>query len=236
MTFPDDCVQSIVGGQSWWVKDDTQRVSRGALLFAFAPHVDQLPYAFEPVGRTEATRHDSAIVKVTPLRVDQPLRPTALPVAAMPLHEGEVWAAYRAKKRPCLVICCDHPAVDSTLTKGMPNKSTAPTMLVAPYYGAARNNHRAGYRPEFVERVRHCEYPQFVWDHLPFAGGEESILRLDHLQPVGAHYAAYKLSGYRLSDTAVEVIDELLSWLVWGGVTPDSLVAMYRQEIEELFQ
>jgi hypothetical protein len=98
-------------------------------------------------------------------------------------------------------------------------------MLVAPYYGAGRNNHRAGYRPEFVERVRHCEYPQFVWDHLPFAGGEESILRLDHLQPIGARYAAYKLSGFRLKDTAVEVIDELLSWLVWGGVTPDSLVA-----------
>ena len=109
-------------------------------------------------------------------------------------------------------------------------------MLVAPYYGAARNNHRAGYRPAFVERVRHCEYPQLVWDYLPFAGGEESILRLGHLQPIGAHYTAYKLSGFGLCDTAIEVIDELLSWLVWGGVTPDSLVAMYRQEIEELLE
>jgi hypothetical protein len=236
VTFPEDCLQSIVGGQNWWVEDTTQQVSRGTLLFAFAPHVDQLPYTFEPVGRTDATRHDSAVVKVAPLKVDQPLKPTALPVAAMTLHEGEVWAAYRAKKRPCLVVGCDHPTVDSNLTKGMPNNSTAATLLVAPYYGAGRNQQRAGYRPEFVERVRHCEYPQFVWDHLPFAGGEESILRLDHLQPIGAHYAAYKLSGFRLSDTAIEVIDELLGWLMWGGVAPDSLVAMYRQVIEDMFQ
>jgi hypothetical protein len=133
-------------------------------------------------------------------------------------------------------MCCDHPAVDSALVRGMPKNSTAATMLVAPYYGAGRHGHRAGYRPEFVERVRHCEYPQFVWDYLPFPGGEESILRLDHLQPVGAHYAAYKLSGFRLSETAMEVIDEILSWLVWGGVPPDSLVALYRQEIEELLE
>jgi hypothetical protein len=236
VTFPDDCLQTVVGGQKWWVEDTTQQVSRGSLLFAFAPHVDQLPFTFEPVGRTEATRHDSAVVRVAPLKVDQPLRQTALPVAAMTVHEGEVWAAYRAKKRPCLVLGCNHPTVSSTLTKGMPNNSTAPTLLVAPYYGASRNHHRAGYRPEFVERVRHCEYPQFVWDHLPFPGGEESILRLDHLQPIGAHYNAYKLSGYRLSDTAIEVIDELLGWLMWGGVEPDSLVALYRQEIEGLFE
>ena len=145
MTFPEDCLQSMLGGKSWWVQDDTGQVTRGALLFAFAPHVDQLPYTFEPVGRTEATRHDSVVVKVAPLKVDHPLKPTELPVAAMSLHQGEVWAAYRAKKRPCLVLGCDHPTVDSSLTQGMPKNSTAPTLLIAPYYGAAHNN-RAGYR------------------------------------------------------------------------------------------
>ena len=49
------------------------------------------------------------------------------------------------------------------------------------------------------------------------------------------HYKAYKLSGFRLSDAALEVIDELFSWLIWGGVPPDSLIAMYREEIEKLF-
>jgi hypothetical protein len=234
VTFPEDCLQATVGGGNWWIKDENSRVSAGSLAFAFAPHVDQLPYAFVPVGRKDPTVHESAIVKVAPLKVDQPLERSDLPVAAMSLREGEVWAAYRAKKRPCLVIGCDHPAVDATLTRGMPKIATAPTMLVAPYYGVTRNLQRAGYRPEFVERVRHCEYPQYVWDNLPFAGGEESILRLDHLQPIGAHYAACKPSGYRLSETAMGVIRELLQWLIWGGVPEDSLVALYRQEIESL--
>jgi hypothetical protein len=233
--FPDDCVQSIVGAGKWWVKNETQRICKGALVFAFAPHVDQVPYGFEPTGRTDPARHDSAVVRVAPLKVDQPLKQTALPVAAMPLHGGEVWAAYRAKRRPCLVICSDRPVVDPSLTRGMPNNSTAPTRLVAPYYGVTKTNQRAGYRAEFVERVRHCEYRQFLWDVLPFAGGEESILRLDHIQPIGAHHNAYKLTDFRLSDVAIEVLDELVGWLLEGGVKQDSLVAMYRLEIEQLF-
>jgi hypothetical protein len=117
----------------------------------------------------------------------------------------------------------------------MPNKATAPTALVAPYYGVDRDGKRSGYRPEFVERVRHCEYPQFLWDRLPIGGPEESMLRLDHIQPIGTHYKAYKQTGYKLSDDALEIVDDLIEWVVWGGVKEDSLVAMYRQEIERTF-
>jgi hypothetical protein len=202
------------------------------LVFAFAPHVDQVPYTFEPIGRSTPTQHDTAVVKVAPLKVDQPLKQTQLPVAAMPLHGGEIWAAYRAKKRPCLVLACDTPTVDAALVRGSPKNATAPTCLVAPYYGARRTAERAGYPDAFVERVRQCEYPQFIWDHLPFSGGEESILRLDHLQPIGAHHDAYRLSGFRLSDEALEIVDEMIDWLILGGVVEDSLIALYRQEIE----
>jgi hypothetical protein len=233
--FPEDCIQSIVGSDKWWVRNEEQRICRGALIFAFAPHVDQVPYTFEPVGRADAGRHDDAILRVSPLKVNPSLKPTDLPVAAMTLHTGEVWAAYRAKKRPCLVLCSNTPPVDGALTKGTPNASTAPTVLVAPYYGAKRTNQRAGYKPEFVERVRHCEYPQFLWDFLPMSGGEESILRLDHLQPIGAHISSYKLSDFKLSVDAVSILDELLSWLVLGGVEKNSLIAMYRAHIESTF-
>jgi hypothetical protein len=233
--FPDDCVQSIIGADKWWERNGEQGVCRGALIFAFVPHVDQVPYTFEPIGRTDPTRHDDAIVRVSPLKTNLPLKPTDLPVAAMTLHAGEVWAAYRAKKRPCLVFSTGSPLVDRTLTRGTPNSSTAPTLLVAPYYGARKSAQRTGYKPEFVERVRHCEYPQFVWDFLPIPGGEESILRLDHLQPVGAQPTSYMLSNYRLSADAMDIVDELLGWLVWGGVEPDSLIALYRSEIEETF-
>src|SRR5690606_34576001 len=105
----------------------------------------------------------------------------------MSLHEGEVWAAYRAKKRPCLVLSNLSQPVDKSLTRGKPNWTTAPTILCARYYGATRGT-RAGFSDEFVTRIRHCEYAQFFWDCLPFPRGEESILRIDQLQPVGTHH------------------------------------------------
>lgn len=131
----------------------------------------------------DSDEHGEARVKVTPLKVDQPLKQTYLPVAAMPLHRGEVWAAYRAKVRPCLVLgSTDAPPVDKQLTMGMPKYMTAPMLLVAPHYGADKDGARTGYNPEFIERIRHCEYPQFVWNPLPILGGpKESILRLDQI-------------------------------------------------------
>ena len=233
--YPEDCVQSIIHPDAWWTNNTDKVLCRGALVFAFVPHVDQIPYTFEPVARTEATEHDSATIEVAPLRVGQPLKRAALPVAAMPLRSGEVWAAYRAKRRPCLIIGSGGPRVDQVLTRGMARHSTAPTVLAAPYYGATRDGSRGGYNPQFVERIRHCEYPQFLWDQLPVAGSEESILRLDHLQPMGAHHDAYQLSEYKLSDDALEVVDELFQLLIWGQIPEDSLIAMYREEIRSAF-
>ena len=231
--YPEDCVQSLI--DPWWI-DNTDRVlCRGALVFAFVSHTDQVPYTFEPLARTEATRHDSATIQVAPLRVGQPLTRTKLPVAAMLLHSGEVWAAYRAKRRPCLIIGPASPRVDRALTRGMARHSTAPTVLAAPYYGVTRDGSRGGYNPAFVERIRHCDYPQFLWDQLPISESEESILRLDHLQPIGNHHNAYQLSAYKLSDDALEAVDDLFSWLIWGQVPEDSLIEMYQELIRTTF-
>ena len=117
----------------------------------------------------------------------------------------------------------------------MPKYMTAPTILVAPHYGVDRNGSRAGYNREFVERIRHCEYPQFVWNPLPNGGPKESILRLDQLQPIGAHYNSHSVLEFRLSDDALSVVDELIQWLVWGGVPEDGDIAAYRELIEETF-
>ena len=233
--YPEDCVQSLIQPSDWWINNTDKILCRGALIFAFVPHADQVPYTFEPVARTEATRHDSATIQVAPLQVGQPLKRAELPVAAMPLHSGEVWAAYRAKRRPCLIIGSASPRIDRTLTLGMARHSTAPTVLAAPYYGSIRDGRRGGYNPAFVERIRHCEYPQFFWDQLPISGVEESILRLDHLQPIGNHHNAYQLSEYKLSDDALEVVDELFRLLIWGEISEDSLIAMYREEIRSTF-
>lgn len=231
MTFPDDCLQTVIEPSPWWVKDSSSSATRGALVFAFLPHVDQVPYTVQATARSVATEHDRANIEVKPLSIKQPRSRAALPVAAMSLHEGEIWSAYRAKKRPCLVVSNISQSVDKQLTRGKPNWTTAPTVLCAPYYGATQGK-RAGFSVEFVSRIRHCEYPQFFWDVLPHERGEESIMRLDQLQPVGIHHNSYELSGFRLSDDAMEIMDDYVRWVLWGGVRPDGMVAGFRELIE----
>ncbi len=233
--FPDDSIQSVILPSPWWEKIELPNLERGSLVFAFVPHVDQVPYTVKPVGRLQADRHDSAKLEISPLRMQDSRSREALPVAAMTLHSNELWVAYRAKKRPCLVLGTDTPPVDDRFRRGMPKKSTAPVVSVAPYYGADRDGTRAGFRDELVERIRHVEYPQFVWDKLPISGPQESILRLDHIQPVGTHYNSYELTGYKLSANAMELIDDMLHWVLWGGVPEDSLIVDYRNEIQSVF-
>lgn len=230
MTSPIDSVQNIVS--SWWEGCNKKTLERGSLIYAFVPHVDQVPITLTPIGRKEAEKHGEAKIKITPLRIKDSRPKEALPVAALSLYEGELWTAYRAKKRPCLVVGTKQPQVDNSLRLNMPKKLTSPTLLVAPYYGADRDGRRAGYNSELVNRIRHAEYPQFMLDYLPIGGSKQSILRLDHIQPVGLHYSAYEHLGFCLSDEAVELIlNDWLQWLFYGGLPPDSFILDYQKEI-----
>ncbi len=93
---------------------------------------------------------------------------------------------------------------------------------------------RAGYNPELVERIRHCVYPQFFWEKLPLdTETEESILRLDQIQPIGTHYNGFKHTGYRLSEDALEIFDDWLTWLIWGGLPEDSFILSFQEELND---
>lgn len=227
--FPELSIQSLF--TNWWVEDN--RLRRGSLIEAFIPHVDQIPYQFEPIGRKIATQHDIADVEVKELRVGQKIRHVALPVSGMPrTHRGEYWSAFRSKVRPCIVIGTSMDEVPTGLTIGMPNANTAHTIIVAPFYGI-NNGTRAGFNPAFVERVRFLEYRQFFYDQLPHATGIPSILRLDHIMPVGAHSKSYKHLGYGLSEEATQVLEDLLKWNFLDGVSHDSEILTYKEIIEE---
>jgi hypothetical protein len=232
--YPTDSVQNIVS--SWWEEDDKTRLKRGSLVYAFVPHVDQVPNTLTPIGRKDPTQHNEAIVRISPLRIKESRSKPGLPVAALSLYEGELWTVYRAKKRPCLVLDAEQPEVKNMIRRGMPKILTSPTVLVAPYYGADKDGNRSGYNSELVERVQHAEYPQFFWDKLPIRGARESILRFDHIQPVGLHHYAYEHSGYALSDDAVDlIIDDWLIWLFRGELPPESIILDYQEEIRSIF-
>lgn len=236
MTYPDDSVQSLVAEGRWWEATEEKEPSRGSLIFAFAPHVDQVPYTIKEVARAKAKEHNTGIIDIAPLEMKRPRRREDLPVAAMSLAANELWLAYRGKKRPCLVLGSTHPEVDNDLRRNMPKRSTDQVVLVAPYYGVDQDGSRAGYNPALVERIRHAEYARFFWDKLPISGKpEESILRLDHIQPIGTKQNSYELAGFRLSDRAMPVIDDWISWLVWGGVSPESPLNEYRKIIVDSF-
>jgi hypothetical protein len=111
---------------------------------------------------------------------------------------------------------------------------TAPTLLVAPYYGAEQSGTRGGFTPEFVKRIRHCEYPQYLWDVLPIGGSSESILRLDHVQPISRLANSYEILPYRLSEEAMEIVDTHLAWLLTGNLAVESILADIREGLLDL--
>ncbi len=226
LSFPEGSVQDLVGGE-WWVKDENPSPKRGMVILAYVPHVDQVPTQIKVIGRADdPTCHDKAQVQFFPFNITAPQKKSVLPVAALPEYPGEIRLLYRAKKRPVLIVAESGPSVDHKLIAGKPSWQTAPTLLVAPYYGRdERTGKRSGYSDALVERVQKCEYPQFFWEKLPLPGSAESILRFDHTQPLGYDRKNFELTGYSLGKDAISLLDEWLNWLISGTVEEDGPLA-----------
>lgn len=232
--YPEDSIQSLIN--PWWIEEKGSEIKRGRLIRAFLPHVDQVPKQLIAIGRPDPTDHSRADYTVCPLSVKQPKR-SQLPVAALPAFDNEVNAIYRAKKRPALVICEGGDSVEKALTWGRPKWQTAPTILVAPYYGVSEGGSRAGFNPVFVDRVRRCEYPQFMWDQLPIGGNTaESLMRLNHVQPIGLHHDSIDVTNFQLSDEALAILDEWITWLIRGDFDEDGLLNEFRTEMDNRVQ
>lgn len=84
-----------------------------------------------------------------------------------------------------------------------------------------------------MTRIRHAEYPQYVWDKLPLPGAEESVLQLDQIFPVGEDPAGYELKEYRLGDDALVLLDEWILWLFTGSLPEQSILADIRRGLAE---
>ncbi len=227
--YPKDSLQWYI--EPWWVKDSGTDLKRGRLIKAYAPHVDQIPYELNPVGRTEATVHDKAYFELDVLRIDQIKNSPQLPVAAIPQYEGERRAVYRVKKRPLIVISTGGDEIPKNLRLGKAKWQTSPTILAAPFYGIKMTDKRAGFDAKFVKRIRCCEYSQYFWDILPIVDGEESILRLDHMQPIGKHHDSISITEYSLTKEALSLFDEWIQWLLSGQLSNNSILSDIRQEL-----
>jgi len=228
--YCEDSIQFTLGISPWWEIDEKFGYQRGRLVEAFIPHVGQLPYTLAPTGRAKPTEHKYAEVKIEPLRASDSHTSTKLPIAAMPLYGNEVRTLYRAKRRPAIILSEGGPEVDRSLTMGKPKWQTAPTVLVAPYYGTEEGDKRAGFNPELVKRIRRCEYPQFMCDIVP-EYSSESILRFDQIQPIIRHHNAIKVTKYCLSEEALIILSEWLEWLFEGTFASDTLLGEAREHL-----
>lgn len=216
--YPDDSVQSYIEGP-WWDRTSDTNLCRGRLIRAFLPHVDQVAHALEVEGRTEPTNHSKANLRLVSLNTRSPPQRPKIPVAAIPLAEGEVLLVQRAKRRPALVLSTGGSEVPKELRGGSsPKWHTNPTLIVVPSFGVDGGNaeRRAGWNPFLVDRIRRAEFPQFFWDRIPLDGADESILRFDQVQPVGHHHQSIENTQFRLSANALKLIDEWWAWAITG--------------------
>lgn len=213
----------------WWVRAEDRQIRRGRLLWAFVPHVDQHPYILVAEGRSGATEHGSADYRFEPLQGSHLPAGAKLPVAGLPHYLGEARLVYRAKRRPVLVLSTGGSEIPKSLRIGAARYQTNSTLIAAPYYGADQGGTTGGWKPEFVARIRRCEYPQYLWDSLPLKGREESVLRLDHLQPIGKHGESYEATDYELHEDALTAVDDYLTWFLKGEVPQDSLLNEIRR-------
>lgn len=154
--YPDDCFQSVIG--QWWIEDDVKDVRRGRLIKAFVPHVDQVPCALNPIGRTDDREHKLADCEIIPVDISKTFERSVLPVAGLLCHDGEIRTVYRAKKRPMLLLALAGQPVPHSFTVGRPGYQTSATHLAAPYYGGNADGKRAGFDPEFMKLMRRCEF------------------------------------------------------------------------------
>jgi hypothetical protein len=228
MSPPEDAVQQYL--TPWWVKDDRGSPDRGRLLWAYVPYAGQEPRRLVSEGRVEPREHDRINYRTEPFRYGDALPPAGLPAAGLPQRPGEEHLVFVAKPRPVLVISEGGPAIERSLRTGGARWQTAPTLLVAPYSGVDRDGTRGGWPQPFVQRIRRAEFPQYMWDSLPLGGADESVLRLDHVFPIGRNAANFRVTVHRLSPKAIGVLDEWVRWLLTGEL-PDSDFAYVRSQV-----
>ena len=234
MTYPDGALQKYFDDQSWWEKTESKQICPGRLIWAFVPHIDLVPKSLIPTGRAEdeATNHHKASFEISDLRINTTIPKTSLPTAILPYYPGECYTVHRSKKRPALILATGGTEIPRQLRSSMkPGWHTNPNMLVAPYYGVLKKGVSKWFEP-FVERIKQCEYPQYVWDTLPIPSEtESSILRLDHIQPIGLHHNSYELTDYVLQEDVVDLLNEWLGWLFSGKVENNSILNDIRNDL-----
>ncbi len=163
-------------------------IAVGQFVWAPVPHLEEVPRILE-VERAAGEVHHASKFRVVQMTKDHFRARDKLPIAALTLGNTEELLISKAKKRPCLVICCNNTAFDDRPIldevkgrKHLQDKS----LLLVPLYGIATPQDERGFPPKMVARIRVFLYSQFFY--LPrkctkgnYDFGQEGIARLDRI-------------------------------------------------------
>ncbi|MDR1857433.1 MAG: hypothetical protein LBR22_09820 [Desulfovibrio sp.] len=225
MKFPDDCIQQLF--PQWWVKLQLKKRKRWQLAWAYARHVASHPYEVIIDRRSAPKTHDSINLSVTVFRKDRRDELKPIPVASIPTYTNEILTINRGKVRPVLIVATPGTTIPHEIRKNLPEWYSAATYIVVPYFTAMG--------PEFIKRIKLCEYTQCFWDLLPFEEeGHGSILRFDHIQAVEPEINSLIATEWSLSDNAQEILnDALLRHFSQVDFSPTCLAAQAISKLKE---
>jgi hypothetical protein len=103
------------------------------------------------------------------------------------------------------------------------------TVYVAPVYGADQG----GLDKTFMERIKACMYPQYMLERLPLPGPEWSLVRFDQVQPISRSNQSLLLTEHCLSQEAIAVVRDWLTWIQTGEVAADGALDIFQTEKKE---
>jgi hypothetical protein len=232
MNYPDDSIQDLLG-DTWWEPSTEQRLTRGALLWAFAPYFHQPAQELIPSGRADPRDHARAEFSLDNFHISKQRTQPSLPVAALPQFPNERRLVYRAKRRP--VVVASALARYPSKTSGSAGWIVAPSVLVAPCFGVDQSGNRGGWPPALVDSIRRCQLPQYMWDKLPIPNGtDESIVRFDQIHPLRYNTDSFVFAGYHLSEAALGILDDWVLWYRTGTLDEEGALLLAHNELGKL--
>ena len=208
----------------------------GQLAWVPVPNLNPHPFVVEG-QRVQDTSHQVARARWVPLNDNHFRRREhkQLPILNFNLGETEEMIAFKAKRRPALVV-----GTGATLL-GMPGEIMKAhheenRLVVAPVYGVRSENDLSGFSSIMMARVRHLLYRQYVplaaWretraskTHDGACSLEEGIVRFDRLQFVTPSPPGCKLVPLRVSDDVLALLHAML-WTYLHAPPSDALKEM----------
>jgi hypothetical protein len=206
----------------------------GQLVFVPVPNLDVHPNVIE--ATRDGTSHKAATARWTTLSDRHFTRRDGkeLPILYFNLGATEEVVAYKAKRRPAVVV-----GMGSTLIGGIPGlppHQEEGRVVVAPIYGIRSAEDPKGFSERLSDRIAHLLYQQYfplaAWrenrSDCTFGGSlDAGVVRFDRLQFVTPHAPSCRPRSIRVTDDVLALMHGML-WLYLHAQPTEGLDEMRR--------